>query len=58
MEWDGLTAVVFMGNILDEAAGLLAAGGILTTCDVWKRAEIYIFAVSFSFRYGPLHGYD
>lgn len=48
MEWGGLTAAVF-GSKLDEAAGLLAADGLLTTCDVWKRAEIYIVAVSFSF---------
>lgn len=45
----GLTAAVFFGSRPDEAAGLLAADGSLTTCNVWRGAEIYIFAVSFSF---------
>lgn len=39
----------FFRSKLDEAAGLLAADGLLTTRDVWKRAGIYIFAVILSF---------
>lgn len=42
----GLTAAVF-GSRQDEAAGPPYV--LLTICQVWKRAEIYILAVSFSF---------
>lgn len=47
-EWGWTDSSSFLGGSkLDEAAGLLAADGLLTTCNVWKRAEIYICCLVF-----------
>lgn len=53
-EWWGWTDSSFFsrkGSKLDGAASLLAADGSLTRCNVWRRAELYVFAVSLSFNW-------
>lgn len=38
----------FFGSKLDEAAGLLATDGLLTTCNVWKESRgLYICCLIF-----------
>lgn len=57
--WSNTSSLVFFllgggGGLLSEAAGLLAADGLLRTCNVWEnRRESHICCLV-SYFFGPL----